>query len=118
MFSTQPFIDFSTEQCPMLIGIQRLCQEEKDELFSTKYQFQSLLKGDTLTRTQEKSTRAVLLDELTIFKKECDDNELALVSLKAFIITYFGCFIKRQFTYFVLVIGFYHQDWSLLGCDS
>jgi len=88
MFSTQPFIDFSTEQCPMLIGIQRLCQKEKDGLFSTKYQFQSLLKGDTLTRTQEKSTRAVLLGELRIFKKECNDNELALVSLRTLIITY------------------------------
>jgi hypothetical protein len=118
MFSTEPFIDFSTEQYPMLIGIQRLCQKEKDGFLSTKYQFQSLLRGDTLARTQEKSTRAVLLGELRTFKKECNDNELALVGLRTLIITYFCCFIKRQFTYFVLVIGFYHQNWSLLGCDS
>jgi hypothetical protein len=80
MFSTEFFDAFSTEECPMLIGIMQLFQEENDKFLTTEYQFKSLLKGDTLTRTQNKVTREMLLNELVIFKEECDENEQALVS--------------------------------------
>ncbi|CAF1263211.1 unnamed protein product [Rotaria sordida] len=35
-------------------------------------------KSDTLIRAQEKSTRGNVLDELTVFKEECDENERIL----------------------------------------
>ncbi len=64
----------------MLIGIMRRPNGEEGWAFTTKYQFESLLKCDTLTRTQEKPTREALLRELIIFKEKCDENEQALVS--------------------------------------
>jgi hypothetical protein len=36
----------------------------------SEYQFTLLLKGDTLTRTQEKSSRETLQRELVTFKKK------------------------------------------------
>ena len=81
IFSTNLFDNISTEQCPMLIGIMRLFEEEKNGLLTSEYEFKTLLKGDTLTRTQSKSNRETVLKELTFFKQECYDNEQALVSL-------------------------------------
>jgi hypothetical protein len=65
----------------MLIGIMRRSPGEKGWAFSSEYAFKILLKSDTLTRTQEKSTRETLLRELIIFKEKCDENEQNLVSL-------------------------------------
>ncbi|CAF1354839.1 unnamed protein product [Rotaria sordida] len=45
-----------------------------------EYEVKLLLNGDTLTRTQERSTYETLLRELIIFKEEFDDNEQALIS--------------------------------------
>ncbi|CAF0983799.1 unnamed protein product [Rotaria sordida] len=38
----------------------------------------NILQSDTLIRTQEKSTRENVLDELAVFKEECDENERTL----------------------------------------
>ncbi|CAF1373870.1 unnamed protein product [Rotaria sordida] len=46
-----------------------------------EYEVKLLFNGDTLTRTQERSTYETLLRELIIFKEEFDDNEQALVGL-------------------------------------
>jgi hypothetical protein len=64
----------------MLIGIMRRSADEKDWLSIPEYQFRPLLKGDTLIRTQEKFSPESILNELSMFKKECDENEQALVS--------------------------------------
>ncbi len=80
LFSNQPLDFFSTVQCPMLIGIMRRSAGEKGWAFTSEYAFKILLKNDTLTRTQEKTTRETLLRELINFKEKCDENEQALVS--------------------------------------
>ncbi|CAF1229144.1 unnamed protein product [Adineta steineri] len=64
-----------TEQCPMLIGIMRRSAKDKYWASKSEYQFKVLLKGDTLMCTQQKSNRERLLNELAIFKEECDRNE-------------------------------------------
>jgi len=81
MFSMQHLDLSSVEQCPMLIGIMRRSEGEKGWSITSDYEFKLLLTGDTLTRTSEKLTPETLLSELIIFKKKCDDNEQALVSL-------------------------------------
>lgn len=86
IFSTKFFDDFSIEECPLLIGIIRLFEYKIDELVTSEYQFKSLLKGDILTRTQQTINREILLNELCMFKKQCYENELDLVSI-------FSCFI-------------------------
>ncbi|CAF4393858.1 unnamed protein product, partial [Rotaria sordida] len=75
MFSTELPDSQNVEQYPMLIGIMRLFEEKKNDSLISEYQFKILLKGDTLIRTQEKSTRDNVLDELAVFKEECDENE-------------------------------------------
>ncbi len=107
MFSIQKLDISSVEQCPMLIGIMRRFEGEKGSSLTSDYEFKSLLTGDTLTRTSEKSTRERLLRELIIFKKKCDDNEQALVSL--FVILHI--FLIN----FISVIRFRYQDRTLLG---
>ncbi|CAF1043854.1 unnamed protein product [Adineta steineri] len=59
----------------MLIGITRRPTEIKCWLPTSQYQFTSLLKGDTLIRSQEKSIMKTLLSELSTFKEECDNTE-------------------------------------------
>ncbi|CAF3792056.1 unnamed protein product [Rotaria sordida] len=80
MFSIE-FLNVSiAEQCPMLIGIMRRSARTKDWSLTGEYEVKLLLNGDTLTRTQERSTYETLLRELIIFKEEFDDNEQALIS--------------------------------------
>ncbi|CAF1142598.1 unnamed protein product [Adineta steineri] len=67
-----------TEQCPMLIGIMRRSAKDKYWTSKSEYQFKVLLKGDTLMCIQQKSNRERLLNELAIFKGECDRNERSL----------------------------------------
>ncbi|CAF1494244.1 unnamed protein product [Adineta steineri] len=74
-FSSPLFNDFSVEKCPMLIGITRRSTEIKSWLPTSEYQFTSLLKGNTLTRTQQKWDIETLLSELITFKDECDNIE-------------------------------------------
>ncbi len=68
--------DFPTEECPLLIGISRLFEDRND----SKYQFKFLLKSEVITRTHEIVNRDSLLNELRIFKNECDANEEVIVS--------------------------------------
>ena len=64
----------------MLIGIMRLYVENREGSLTSEYQFKVLLKGDILIRTREKYSRESVLNELSIFKQECNENEQALVS--------------------------------------
>lgn len=63
-------MDFSKEQCPMLIGIRR----------QSKYEFIPLLKDDVLIHTSKKFNVESILNELILFKEEFDEIEQALVS--------------------------------------
>ncbi|CAF4273236.1 unnamed protein product, partial [Rotaria sp. Silwood2] len=78
MFSTQLPDSLNVEQYPMLFGIMRLFVEKKNDSLTSEYQIKLLLKGDTLMRTQEKSNRENVLNELPIFKEKCDENERIL----------------------------------------
>ncbi len=80
LFSNQSVDFFSFERCPMLIGIMRRSAGEEGWACTSEYEFQLLMKNDTLTRTHNKTTRKTLLCELSNYKKKCDDNEQALVS--------------------------------------
>ena len=80
MFPTKLRNNFCVEQCPMLIGIMRLYVENRKDSLTSEYQFKVLLKSDILIRTREKSSRESVLNELSIFKQECNENEQALVS--------------------------------------
>ncbi len=71
---------YITKQCPTLIGIMRGSVEKKVWSVTSSYQFQTLLEGDCLARTQKIVSQETLLKELTKFKEECIKNENALVS--------------------------------------
>jgi len=95
VFPLEPLEEFSIHECPVLIGITRLCYEEKDGSVLSDYQFKSLLKGDTLTRTQNKVIFVkweILLNELVNFREECLENEQALVSFSLLICVIFTVF--------------------------
>jgi len=92
VFPLEKVEEFSIAGCPALIGITRLSYEEKNGPVSFDYQFISLLKGDTLTRTQNNVTREMLLNELVNFKEEYDENQQALVSFLLFICGIFSVF--------------------------
>jgi hypothetical protein len=88
VFPLEHLEEFLIDECPVLIGITRLCYEEKDGSVLSDYQFKSLLKGETFTRTPNKVKCVkyeMLLNELVNFKEECDENEQALVSFLLFI---------------------------------
>ena len=57
VFPNEPVLDFTMEQCPMLIGI----------INRSRYKFTPLLQGDTLIHT-EKFSPQVVLNELSIFR--------------------------------------------------
>ncbi len=95
VFPLEHLEEFSIDEYPVLIGVTRLFYEEKDGSVLSDYQFKSLLKGDTLTRTPNKVKcvkREILLNELVNFKEECDENEQALVSFLLFIFGIFSVF--------------------------
>ncbi|CAF1089429.1 unnamed protein product [Adineta steineri] len=75
IFSDQLLNIHDTEQCPMLIGIMRRSAKDKYWALKSEYQFKVLLKGDTLMCIQQKSNRERVLNEMAIFKEECDRNE-------------------------------------------
>ncbi|UJR34718.1 hypothetical protein I4U23_027495 [Adineta vaga] len=76
MFSTRLFDEFSIEECPLLIGIMRLCEyNSKNGIITSEYQFKGLTKGNTLIRTGLKIDHGNLLYELNRFKEECYNNE-------------------------------------------
>ncbi len=80
IFPIEPSLDFSVQQCPMLIGIMRRSVAKKDSSSISEYEFVQLLKGADLMRTKEKFSPTSVLKELSIFREECNDNEQALVS--------------------------------------
>ncbi len=98
VFPLEHLEEFLIDECPVLIGITRLCYEEKDGSLLSDYQFKSLLKGDTLARTQNNVTREMLLNELVNFKEECDENQQALVSFLLFICGIFSVFKEGEGT--------------------
>ena len=107
VFPSKFYDDLPLGECPILIGIMRLFEENNDGLITNEYQFKPLLTGDTLTRTQTKVPLEMLLNKLVNFKEEVDENEQALVS--------FCLFSRMQFegrhsfsTDFVLVTGLYY----------
>jgi len=80
MFSTEFFDNVSIDEYPLLIGITRLFQENKDGVLTSEYEFKLLLKDHKLTRNQENVTSEMLLNELVIFKEEFNENEQVLAS--------------------------------------
>ncbi len=78
-FSEESLIDFSMDQCPMLIGIVRQVSMENNSFI--KYQSEVLLIHDFLVRTNEEFDPEILLYQLIVFKKEFDKNEQYLVNI-------------------------------------
>ncbi len=73
-------IDFSMDQCPMLIGIGRQISLGQKSFFT--YQPEVLLTGDTAVRTNEEFDPEILLSQLITFKQEFDKNEKYFVSIR------------------------------------
>jgi len=78
-FSEESLIDFSMDQCPMLIGIVRQVSMENNSFI--KYQSEVLLIDDVLVRTNEEFDPEILLYQLIVFKKEFDKNEQYFVNI-------------------------------------
>lgn len=81
IFSTRFFDDFSIEQCPLLIGIMPRCERKINDVTEFEYQFMTLVKNNTLIRTEIPINRDNLWNELQIFKQECEENQQILVSV-------------------------------------
>ena len=64
----------------MLIGIMRRSIKQNKSLPISEYEYFPLLKDDTLIKTKQKFSLEAILNELSIFKEDCDDNEQALVN--------------------------------------
>lgn len=60
MFPYGPSLDFSEEDCPMLIGINK----------TTEYQVIPLMKSDTLLRAKKKFDLGAVWKELIMFRDE------------------------------------------------
>ncbi len=78
-FSEELLIDFSMDQCPMLIGIMRQISMENNSFL--KYQSEVLLSDDVLLRTNEQLDPEKLVDQLIVFKEEFNKNEKYLVNI-------------------------------------
>jgi hypothetical protein len=81
MFSDEFVINFSMEECPMLIGILRRPSQEDDPFVEPSYEFEILLMGDRLVRSSEQLNLESLFDQLIVFKEEFDENEENYVSI-------------------------------------
>ncbi|CAF5172640.1 unnamed protein product, partial [Rotaria magnacalcarata] len=69
---------FDVNKYPKLIGIKRIAQAQQGDSLVFENQSELLLEGDVLVRNQVTSNRENVLDELTFFKKQCDENEQSL----------------------------------------
>jgi hypothetical protein len=85
IFSQEDFIDFSSKQYPMLIGITRQPSGRDDPFIEPSYKFEVLLSGHDLVRTSELLNLEGLLYQLIIFKKEFDENEENFVSVLSYL---------------------------------
>jgi hypothetical protein len=74
MFYIKFFENFSIEECPLLIGIMRLFEDKIDGLTTSEYQFKLLFEDNSLINIQQ------TINQLSIFKKQCEKNEQGLVS--------------------------------------
>jgi len=81
MFSDEFVINFSMEECPMLIGILRRPSQEDEPFVEPSYEFEILLMGDRLVRSSEQLNLESLFDQLIVFKEEFDENEENYVSI-------------------------------------
>ncbi|CAF4095665.1 unnamed protein product, partial [Adineta steineri] len=75
LFPTTPFEGYSIGEYPMLIGIAQQSPGKNKWLPLSEHEFRTVLECDTLIRTGEKLSKEKLLQELIIFKEECDDSE-------------------------------------------
>jgi hypothetical protein len=105
-FSEKSLIDFSMDQCPMLIGIVRQISMENNSLI--KYQSEILLMNDVLVLTNEEFDPEILLYQLIIFKQEFDKNERYLVNICHIL-------IHISITDIILVIRFRSKNCRLSG---
>jgi hypothetical protein len=103
--SEESSIDFSMDQCPMLIGIGRQISLGQKSFF--KYQSEVLLVNDVLVRTNEKFDPDIFWGQLITFNKEFEKNERYLVSIC-------HTWIHLSITNLILVIGFRSKN-SLLS---
>jgi len=78
-FPKESFINFSMDQCPMLIGILRLPSNENGSFLKPLYEPNILLLGDVLVRTNERLDLESLLYQLIVFKEQFNKNEQYLV---------------------------------------
>ncbi len=62
----------------------RQFEYERDELTVSEYQYEILVKSDTLARTITAVDHNILYNKLTGFKEKCDINEQNLVSVLYF----------------------------------
>ena len=81
MFSTRFYEDFPSEENPLLIGVVRSFQLNKNGIITPEYQFQALFKGDVSMRTQLTVNGDNLLAELKNFKEKYHENEENPVSI-------------------------------------
>jgi len=105
-FSEESLIDFSMDQCPMLIGIVRQISMENNSFI--KYQSELLLINDVLVRTNEEFDPEILLYQFIVFKEEFDKNEKYLVNI-------FYVLIHISITDIILVIRFRSKNCCLSG---
>ena len=81
MFQDQLLNDLDESKYPKLIGIKRIAQAQQGDSLVYEYEPKLLLEGYVSVRNQETSNRAIVANELAFFKKECDENEQAFVSI-------------------------------------
>lgn len=72
-------IDYSINQCPILIGVMRTFTMNNDSLYT--YETELLLVEDVLVRTNEEYELELLLYQLILFREEFIKNERYLVSM-------------------------------------
>lgn len=85
MFSSQFFAEFSLKQCPILIGIMPLFGQQTDAGIVIEYQFQTILRGDTLTQNTTETNLKNFINELKAFKAASDQNVKNLVGIVFFV---------------------------------
>lgn len=81
-FGTEYFNGFTQQNYPMLIGIRRETPDASDWFAPLIYRFDQLAKADEITRTHQKISQPLLLQELNRFKSSFDAVEQASVCRK------------------------------------
>lgn len=95
MFPTNTVDIFSTQRCPMLIGIMRGSPVRIFDPLNPAFRYEILLENDSIRKTKERSSLMSVSRELGDFKREFDQNEKILVRkrlLKSIFIIYRSLF--------------------------